>query len=137
MNLTVQGNTFTNSNAGGINYNNTSNGASANVTLNLGGAGALANTVQGGLKEFDLHALAGSTFTLVDKTNTLNNTRNPTGTVVTDPNAGAFGHFGAGGSLGFCDPDADLAFGYVMNDMGPRWMNPRTRALIDAVYACV
>jgi CubicO group peptidase (beta-lactamase class C family) len=24
-------------------------------------------------------------------------------------------HFGAGGSLGFCDPEADLAFGYVMN----------------------
>jgi len=53
------------------------------------------------------------------------------------PNAGAFGHFGAGGSLGFCDPEADLAFGYVMNDMGPRWQNPRNRALIDAVYACL
>ena len=50
------------------------------------------------------------------------------------PNAGAFGHFGAGGSLGFCDPEADLAFGYVMNDMGPRWQNPRNRALVDAVY---
>src|SRR5206468_960558 len=47
------------------------------------------------------------------------------------------GHFGAGGSLGFCDPEADLAFGYVMNDMGPRWQNPRNRALIDAVYACL
>jgi hypothetical protein len=22
----------------------------------------------------------------------------------------------------------------VMNQMGPRWQNPRTRALIDAVY---
>ena len=53
------------------------------------------------------------------------------------PNAGAFGHFGAGGSLGFCDPAARLAFGYVMNDMGPRWVSPRTRALIDAVYACL
>jgi CubicO group peptidase (beta-lactamase class C family) len=49
------------------------------------------------------------------------------------PNAG-FGHFGAGGSLGFCDPKVGLAFGYVMNDMGPRWQNPRNRALIDAVY---
>lgn len=47
----------------------------------------------------------------------------------------AFGHFGAGGSLGFCDPDADVAFGYVTNDMGPRWQNPRNRALMDAVYA--
>jgi CubicO group peptidase (beta-lactamase class C family) len=48
-----------------------------------------------------------------------------------------FGHFGAGGSLGFCDPDAGLAFGYVMNQMGPRWQNPRTRALIDAAYECL
>jgi CubicO group peptidase (beta-lactamase class C family) len=51
------------------------------------------------------------------------------------PNARAFGHFGAGGSLGFADPDARLAFGYVMNLAGPRWQNPRIRALIDATYA--
>jgi CubicO group peptidase (beta-lactamase class C family) len=51
------------------------------------------------------------------------------------PGPAAFGHFGAGGSLGFCDPDAGLAFGYVMNQMGPRWQSPRTRALIDAAYA--
>jgi CubicO group peptidase (beta-lactamase class C family) len=51
------------------------------------------------------------------------------------PNAGAFGHFGAGGSLGFCDPQSGIAFGYVTNDMGPRWQNPRNRALIDAIYA--
>lgn len=50
------------------------------------------------------------------------------------PNPGAFGHFGAGGSLGFADPAAEIAFGYVMNQMGARWQNPRTRALIDAVY---
>jgi CubicO group peptidase (beta-lactamase class C family) len=49
----------------------------------------------------------------------------------------AFGHFGAGGSLGFCDPESGVAFGYVMNQMGPRWQNPRSRALIDAVYACL
>ncbi len=51
------------------------------------------------------------------------------------PNPRAFGHFGAGGSLGFCDPDTGMAFGYVTNDMGPRWQNPRNRALIEAVYA--
>lgn len=51
------------------------------------------------------------------------------------PNPGAFGHFGAGGSLGYCDPQAGIAFAYVTNDMGPRWQNPRNRALIDAVYA--
>ena len=53
------------------------------------------------------------------------------------PNAGSFGHFGAGGSLGFCDPDARLAFGYVTNDMGPRWQNPRNGGLIEAVYGCL
>jgi len=46
-----------------------------------------------------------------------------------------FGHFGAGGSVGFCDPDAQIAFGYVTNQMGPRWRNPRNRALIDACYS--
>jgi CubicO group peptidase (beta-lactamase class C family) len=51
------------------------------------------------------------------------------------PNARSFGHFGAGGSLGFADPDAGLAFGYAMNRSGPRWQNPRNRALIDALYA--
>jgi CubicO group peptidase (beta-lactamase class C family) len=51
------------------------------------------------------------------------------------PGPGCFGHFGAGGSVGFCDPDAGLAFGYVTNQMGPRWRNPRNRALIDACYA--
>jgi CubicO group peptidase (beta-lactamase class C family) len=51
------------------------------------------------------------------------------------PNPRAFGHFGAGGSLGFADPDTGLAFGYVMNSSGPRWQNPRNRALIDAVFS--
>ena len=53
------------------------------------------------------------------------------------PNPRTFGHFGAGGSLGFSDPDADLAFAYVMNRSGPRWQNPRNRALVDAVYQCL
>ncbi|MFN8160864.1 MAG: serine hydrolase domain-containing protein [Solirubrobacterales bacterium] len=50
------------------------------------------------------------------------------------PGEHGFGHFGAGGSLGFADPDHGLAFGYAMNAAGPRWQNPRNRALIDAVY---
>jgi CubicO group peptidase (beta-lactamase class C family) len=49
----------------------------------------------------------------------------------------AFGHFGAGGSVGLCDPDAGVAFGYVTSQMGPRWQNPRNRALIDAVFGCL
>jgi CubicO group peptidase (beta-lactamase class C family) len=53
------------------------------------------------------------------------------------PGPRAFGHFGAGGSVGLCDPDAGVAFGYVTSQMGPRWQNPRNRALIDAVFACL
>lgn len=53
------------------------------------------------------------------------------------PNPHTFGHFGAGGSLGFADPDAGLSFGYTMNRAGPRQRNPRVRGLIDAVYAAL
>jgi CubicO group peptidase (beta-lactamase class C family) len=45
-----------------------------------------------------------------------------------------FGHFGYGGTLGFADPDAGLAFGYLMNRPGERWQTPRTNSLVDAVY---
>lgn len=47
----------------------------------------------------------------------------------------AFGHFGTGGSLGFADPSVEVAFGYAMNHVIPRWQSPRNRALVDAVYA--
>src|SRR5208282_1418598 len=33
------------------------------------------------------------------------------------PNERSFGHPGAGGSLGYADPDAKIGFGYVMNKM--------------------
>lgn len=51
------------------------------------------------------------------------------------PNLGSFGHTGAGGSLGFADPEAKIGFGYVTNRMGTAILvDPRARALIDAVY---
>ena len=50
------------------------------------------------------------------------------------PNPTAFGHFGAGGSLGYCDPIADVAFAYVTNHLSPAWRNPHNRALLDALY---
>lgn len=57
---------------------------------------------------------------------------------VPDPRGeNAFGHAGMGGSLGFCDPDAGLGFGYAMNQM---WTNtldqddPRAARLMRAVY---
>ena len=46
----------------------------------------------------------------------------------------SFGHFGTGGALGFADPDASIAFGYVMNHVVPRWQSTRNRALIDAIF---
>ncbi|HKI74951.1 MAG TPA: serine hydrolase domain-containing protein [Pseudomonadales bacterium] len=51
------------------------------------------------------------------------------------PNPGAYGHFGTGGSVGFADPVTGIGFGYVMNQIKPRWQSPRNRNLIQAVYA--
>ncbi len=53
------------------------------------------------------------------------------------PNIKSFGHYGTGGSLGFADPDARLGFGYVMNDIIPRWQNTRNHALVNALYECM
>lgn len=51
--------------------------------------------------------------------------------------ASAFGHPGAGGSIGFADPEHRLGFAYVMNRMGPHiLLDPRATALIDAVRQC-
>jgi CubicO group peptidase (beta-lactamase class C family) len=49
----------------------------------------------------------------------------------------AFGHFGNGGSLGFADPEADVAFGYLMNRPGARWQTERVTALVDALAGCL
>lgn len=53
------------------------------------------------------------------------------------PNERALGHYGAGGSLGFCDPGIGLSFGYVTNTMGQGWVNERNKALVAAVYGCL
>ncbi len=50
----------------------------------------------------------------------------------------AFGHVGAGGSIGFADPECDLAFGYTMNQMGRGvFLNERGQSLVDATYRCL
>ncbi len=51
------------------------------------------------------------------------------------PNMSAFGHAGAGGSLGFADPDKRLAFSYSPNFMcSGAGVGDRCEALIDATY---
>jgi len=54
------------------------------------------------------------------------------------PQGDMFGHPGAGGSIGFADPEAGLGFGYVMNKMilpPDYFIDPRWRGLVDATYA--
>lgn len=47
----------------------------------------------------------------------------------------AFGHVGAGGSLGFADPEPRMSFGYAMNKMGLGiLLNDRGQSLVDAAY---
>ena len=47
----------------------------------------------------------------------------------------AFGHPGAGGSLGLADPEAEIGFGYVMNQMQLGLTgDPRSARLVQALY---
>jgi CubicO group peptidase (beta-lactamase class C family) len=51
------------------------------------------------------------------------------------PNPASFGHDGFGGSAVGCDPEAGLAYAYVMNRMGMNLADdPRKMAIINAVY---
>ena len=51
-------------------------------------------------------------------------------------NPRSFGHPGLGGALGFADPDAKIAFGYVGNYVHPiNNTGPCAQALIDATFA--
>ena len=47
----------------------------------------------------------------------------------------AFGHAGAGGSIGFADPECGLSFGYTMTRMGAGiLLNERGQSLVDETY---
>jgi CubicO group peptidase (beta-lactamase class C family) len=52
-------------------------------------------------------------------------------------NGSAFGHPGAGGSMGFADPENGIGYAYVTNRMGTKLTgDPRDLALRDALYSC-
>lgn len=49
-----------------------------------------------------------------------------------------FGHAGAGGSLGFADPERRIGFGYVMNQMKLGLVaDERASGLVEALYDCL
>ena len=54
-------------------------------------------------------------------------------------NPKAFGHGGAGGSLGFCDPENGISFGYAMNQMqaGGPGGDPRWWPMLAATYEAI
>ena len=61
----------------------------------------------------------------------------------------SFGHPGAGGSIGFADPDTGISFGYVMNKMAEPYVVDRinkriainetgpAQTLIETLRRCV
>jgi CubicO group peptidase (beta-lactamase class C family) len=50
----------------------------------------------------------------------------------------AFGHVGAGGSIGFACPETKMSFGYTMNQMGlGLLLNDRGQSLVDAAYRAI
>jgi CubicO group peptidase (beta-lactamase class C family) len=54
------------------------------------------------------------------------------------PNPNSFGHPGAGGAVGFADPDLKLSFSYCANYMcSGAALGDRCDALIQALYTCI
>lgn len=83
----------------------------------------------------DLVLLAPTRFTLGFMKSVDNR---PDSSFLLGPNASAFGHPGAGGSFGMADPEARIAIGYVMNQMGTGiLLNDRGQTLIEATYAAI
>ena len=49
----------------------------------------------------------------------------------------SFGHPGAGGSVGYADPDREIGFGYVMNQMATNMANDQRAANLSAAVNSV
>jgi len=62
----------------------------------------------------------------------------PTSSFLSGTSKRGFGAAGAGGSIGFADPEKQIGFSYVMNRMGfDMFDDPREKALRDACYRCL
>jgi CubicO group peptidase (beta-lactamase class C family) len=53
------------------------------------------------------------------------------------PNDGAFGHMGAGGQIGFADPSAGVAVGFVRNHLENQALPLMGASLVDVLYSCL
>ena len=50
----------------------------------------------------------------------------------------AFGSFAVGGSLAFADPEDEVAYAWITNQLGTgKWDDPREKIVRDAFYACL
>jgi len=53
------------------------------------------------------------------------------------PRASAFGHAGLGGSIGYCDPEIEMSFGFTTNALSMDLVGyGRTAALATAARTC-
>ena len=53
------------------------------------------------------------------------------------PSEGAFGHMGAGGQIGFADPTAHVACGFVRNHLENQALPLMGACLVDVLYSCL
>ncbi len=53
------------------------------------------------------------------------------------PNEGAFGHMGAGGQIGFADPTAHVACGFVRNHLENQALPLMGACLVEVLYSCL
>ncbi|OEC37497.1 EstA family serine hydrolase [Pseudomonas sp. 1D4] len=110
-------------------------------------AGFYAGLLDGSLLESALLAELTREHSLGDDRTLLTQTRFGLGCMLEQPDVPnatygmgrlAFGHPGAGGSIGFADPERDVAFGFVTNTLGPYvLMDPRAQHLARTLASCL
>lgn len=110
-------------------------------------AGFYSGLLNGQLLESELLAEMTREHAVGDDKTLLTATRFGLGCMLDQPEVGnatygmgprAFGHPGAGGSIGFADPERDVAFGFVTNNLGPFvLMDPRAQKLARLLADCL